>query len=206
MIAISVLLVIISLVLIFIPVLGGYLTLIPGTLTLLLPRRLYHVAMIISGINVINILFMSPILRTNATVGLEHHDYKWAAIFIGIALFHGSIAIVTYFKHIGKKTSKTPAPIVTSPIVIIEPALPITAKDSPITAQTTPPKPVAPPTVKPKPAASTMTKPKPGATPATQAKPKTAAVAKTTIEPATSSATKSNTTSPTKQKKPVRVS
>ncbi|MBF0348078.1 MAG: hypothetical protein HQL81_10465, partial [Magnetococcales bacterium] len=99
MTAFSILITLLSLVIIFIPVLGGYLTLIPGILTLLLPGRLHVMALVIAAINIINVLFMSPILRTNAIIGMERHDYKWVVIFMGLALFHGVAALVVHFRH-----------------------------------------------------------------------------------------------------------
>ncbi|MEO5326629.1 MAG: hypothetical protein H7829_00115 [Magnetococcus sp. THC-1_WYH] len=192
MVAISVLLVIFSLVFIFIPVLGGYLTLIPGTLTLFLPPRLYRVAMAISGINVINILFMSPILRTNATVGLEHHDYKWAALFLGIALFHGSVATISYFKHVGKRSPKIPTPIPTPP------TLPVTAPTTPAAARTTT-EPNRQPVTQKSPPASAMIGPKPALPPASPTQSKTKA-SKAVIKPNVSQTTQSGIPV-TKQKK-----
>lgn len=204
MIALSVLLVVLSLVLIFIPVLGGYLTLISGTLVLFLPPRLYRVAMAISGINVINILFMSPILRTNATVGLELHDYKWAALFLGIALFHGSVAIVSYFKHVGKRSPKIPTPIPAPP------TLPVTPKNAPRTARSTPQVPAPSPAATIQPAKlaklakldrQPVTKPKPAAPLATST-PSKQEVSKTVTKPTLSRATKSGTPVTKQQKQP----
>ncbi|MBF0109430.1 MAG: hypothetical protein HQL76_09655 [Magnetococcales bacterium] len=106
MTALAILIALISLALVFIPLLGGYLTLIPGLLTLLLPGRLHWAALAIGGMNVINILFLSPILRTNAVVGVEHRDYKWAIIYLGLALFQGIVALVVHFRHAHEKAEK----------------------------------------------------------------------------------------------------
>ncbi|HIJ84551.1 MAG TPA: hypothetical protein HPQ00_10150 [Magnetococcales bacterium] len=144
MFAFSILIVILTTAMIFIPILGGYLTLIPGGLTLFLPGRLRTMALIACGINIINVLFMSPILRTNATIGLQHQDYKWAAIFLGIALFHGMVAIVVHFKHVRGKNKSTqtvtptatqpqpvPSAVVTKPAPQSTPATPVAPKSKP---------------------------------------------------------------------------
>ncbi|MBF0421675.1 MAG: hypothetical protein HQL73_01645 [Magnetococcales bacterium] len=98
MIVLSILIALLTVVAIFIPILGGYLTVVPGLLTLFLPGRHTIFAAVISGVNIIDVLFMSPILRSNASMGLHNHDYKWATIYVGIVIFHAVAGLFVYFK------------------------------------------------------------------------------------------------------------
>ncbi|MBF0139241.1 MAG: hypothetical protein HQL74_03060 [Magnetococcales bacterium] len=100
MIALALLILILSVATIFIPILGGYLTIIPGIFTLFLPGGYHIVALLISGLNIANILFMSPLLLTNAALGMQNHDGKWALVYVGIAIFHGLVALFIHFKYL----------------------------------------------------------------------------------------------------------
>lgn len=100
MIALTLLNVILAVAAIFIPILGGYLTILPGFLTLFLPGRYHLWALVISGLNMTNILFMSPLLRANAAISMQNHDSKWAVLYVGIAMFHGIVAIFVRFKYL----------------------------------------------------------------------------------------------------------
>ncbi|MBF0433897.1 MAG: hypothetical protein HQL77_00835 [Magnetococcales bacterium] len=106
MIALILLNVILAIASIFIPILGGYLTIISGILTLFFPGRHYILALFISGLNLANILFMSPFLRTNAAIAMQYHDGKWVLAYVGIAVFHGIVALFIYFKYLRLRKKK----------------------------------------------------------------------------------------------------
>ncbi len=92
MIVLAVVALLFSISLIFLPILGGYLTPLPTAMVFWLRGRGYGPALATVGVNLLNVLLFSPILRQNVLIGFQKGDVKWTFIFlllIGLQLAAG---------------------------------------------------------------------------------------------------------------------
>lgn len=91
---------------IFVPLLGGYLSVFASLMAVFVRGRGFYLAMAASIINLVNVLFLSPILRINAVEAVRHKDYKWGVMFIMLGLLHAGAGLIIYFRNTNKNLKK----------------------------------------------------------------------------------------------------
>ncbi|MBF0446978.1 MAG: hypothetical protein HQL67_02135 [Magnetococcales bacterium] len=92
-----------ALLYVLIPLFGGYLTLVTGVMACFIKVRQVWLAITVVGINILNVLMFSTLLRANAAGGIQVGDYKWAVFFIGLAVFQVAVGLAVFFRYMEKK-------------------------------------------------------------------------------------------------------
>lgn len=88
-----------SLVMIFLPVMGAYGTPLPGLMAAMAFGRGFTMGMAALLINLVNVLFLSPILWLSKNAGLEHDDLTPMLVLIGLAVFQVVCGVVLILLH-----------------------------------------------------------------------------------------------------------
>ncbi|MBF0356978.1 MAG: hypothetical protein HQL70_00140 [Magnetococcales bacterium] len=86
-----------------IPFFGGYLTLVSGIMAFFVQGRYLWMAIVVVIVNILNVLMLSPLLRANAVGAVKAGDYKWALIFIGLAVVQIVIGLVVFARYVEHK-------------------------------------------------------------------------------------------------------
>ncbi|MBF0195179.1 MAG: hypothetical protein HQL71_11525 [Magnetococcales bacterium] len=92
-----------SLLYVAIPFFGGYLTIIAGIMAYYVRGNYLWMAIGTIVVNILNVLMLSPILRANATGAVQAGDYKWAILFISLAVVQVIIGLVVFYRFIEHK-------------------------------------------------------------------------------------------------------
>jgi hypothetical protein len=86
-----------------IPFFGGYLTIIAGIMAFYIRGNYLWMAIGVVIVNILNVLMLSPMLRANATGAVQAGDYKWAFLFISLAVVQVIIGLVVFYRFIEHK-------------------------------------------------------------------------------------------------------